>query len=98
MRDASSAQITNNAEISNIKQIMGLQYGKARPNPQSVFRPRHSQLSGQDPPMQTRLGILSRTDFTRRCCSVELPVKRWPCSIYIPQSVRITIKSKYAAR
>lgn len=30
VRDASSSQITNNAEISNIKQIMGLQYGKVR--------------------------------------------------------------------
>ena len=28
VRDASASQITNNAEISNIKQIMGLQYGK----------------------------------------------------------------------
>ena len=31
VRDASASQITNNAEISNIKQIMGLQYGKVPP-------------------------------------------------------------------
>ena len=30
MRDASTTQITGNAEIQNIKQIMGLQHGKAR--------------------------------------------------------------------
>lgn len=28
VRDASALQITNNTEIQNIKQIMGLQHGK----------------------------------------------------------------------
>jgi hypothetical protein len=32
VRDASASQITNNAEITNIKQIMGLQYGKVAPS------------------------------------------------------------------
>ncbi len=31
VRDASATQIANNAEIQTIKQIMGLQHGKARP-------------------------------------------------------------------
>ena len=35
VRDASASQITNNAEISNIKQIMGLQYGKVPSSPSS---------------------------------------------------------------
>jgi DNA gyrase/topoisomerase IV subunit B len=30
VRDASALQITNNTEIQNIKQIMGLQHGKVR--------------------------------------------------------------------
>ncbi len=33
MRDASAAQIANNVEIQNIKQIMGLQHGKVDPQP-----------------------------------------------------------------
>lgn len=31
VRDASAAQIANNTEIQNIKQIMGLQHGKVHP-------------------------------------------------------------------
>ena len=30
VREASTTQITGNAEIQNIKQIMGLQHGKVR--------------------------------------------------------------------
>ncbi len=30
VRDANALQITNNTEIQNIKQIMGLQHGKVR--------------------------------------------------------------------
>ena len=33
VRDASAAQIANNVEIQNIKQIMGLQHGKVDPQP-----------------------------------------------------------------
>ena len=36
VRDASASQITNNAEITNIKQIMGLQYGKVPPSAEFV--------------------------------------------------------------
>ena len=36
MRDASAAQITGNAEINNIKQILGLQHGKVYTDAKSL--------------------------------------------------------------
>ncbi len=36
MRDASAAQITGNAEIQNIKQILGLQHGKVYSDAKSL--------------------------------------------------------------
>lgn len=36
MRDASAAQITGNAEIQNIKQILGLQHGKVYTDAKSL--------------------------------------------------------------
>ena len=57
MRDASAAQITGNAEIQNIKQILGLQHGKVYTDAKSL---RYGHL-------------MIMTDQVRGCVQVLMP-------------------------
>jgi hypothetical protein len=48
VRDASAAQISGNAEITNIKQIMGLQHGKVPRHPPEREHPTDIKLRSRN--------------------------------------------------